>query len=82
MLKIEREHFVKPENKDSAYKDQPSPIGWNISLSAPHMHAIALEELKDKAKIANRVLVVGTGGGYMAACFGELSKNSEIYQID
>lgn len=58
----------------SAYQDAPHPIGFNQTISAPHMHAHALE--LGYAAIADvnkpRVLDVGAGSGYMTACFGRM----------
>ena len=28
-----------------AYEDMPRPIGWNTTISAPHMHAVTLENI-------------------------------------
>lgn len=53
--------------------DHPLPIGYAATISAPHMHASALELLKDHILKTNgdnvRVLDVGSGSGYLAACF-------------
>jgi protein-L-isoaspartate(D-aspartate) O-methyltransferase len=43
----------------------PKPIGSAATISAPHMHAHALELLKDKLKPGNKVLDVGCGSGYL-----------------
>jgi len=40
-------------------------IGSNATISAPHMHAHALELLKDHLKPGNKVLDVGAGSGYL-----------------
>ena len=72
MIKVDRINFVAHGEEPNAYNDTPLPLGWSINLSAPHMYAYALEMLKDTVKSAKKVLVVGTGGGYMATCFAEL----------
>lgn len=48
------------------------------------MYIYALEYLKDFVIAAKKALVVGTGGGFMAACFGEMmkEKDSKVYMID
>ena len=33
-----------------AYEDRPQPIGYNATISAPHMHAYALENCLDPIK--------------------------------
>ena len=43
MLKVDR-RFYAPKDP---YMDSPQAIAPNINLSAPHMHAHALELLKD-----------------------------------
>ncbi|GMF58415.1 unnamed protein product [Phytophthora fragariaefolia] len=57
-----------------AYQDAPQRLGFEQTISAPHMHAYALE-LADVA-IHNvqhpRVLDVGAGSGYLTACLGHL----------
>ncbi|KAK8959977.1 Protein-L-isoaspartate O-methyltransferase [Platanthera guangdongensis] len=51
------------------YSDSPMPIGYNATISAPHMHATCLELLKDHLKPGMRALDVGSGTGYLTACF-------------
>ena len=34
--KVPREEFVPPDAKKYAYVDQPLPIGWGQTISAPH----------------------------------------------
>lgn len=47
-------------------------VGYNVTISAPHMHAYALDMLKDKLVPGARVLDVGSGSGYLTACMGRL----------
>jgi protein-L-isoaspartate(D-aspartate) O-methyltransferase len=71
MLAIPREEFVWPDSKEKAYQDSPLPIGdTGQTLSAPHMVALMLEELKILP--GQRVLEVGTGSGYNAALLAEM----------
>ncbi|XP_037920802.1 protein-L-isoaspartate(D-aspartate) O-methyltransferase [Hermetia illucens] len=53
----------------SPYIDAPQSIGHGVTISAPHMHAFALEILKDKLVPGATVLDVGSGSGYLTACF-------------
>ena len=47
-------------------------VGYNVTISAPHMHAYALEMLEDKLVPGARVLDVGSGSGYLTACMARL----------
>ncbi|XP_073829036.1 protein-L-isoaspartate (D-aspartate) O-methyltransferase [Musca autumnalis] len=58
--------FYSPRNP---YMDAPQSIGHGVTISAPHMHAFALEYLRDHIKPGHRVLDVGSGSGYLTACF-------------
>ncbi|KAF8077307.1 hypothetical protein N665_1047s0007 [Sinapis alba] len=53
----------------SAYTDTPLPIGYNATISAPHMHATCLQLLEDKLQPGMRALDVGSGTGYLTGCF-------------
>ncbi|CAM9625070.1 unnamed protein product, partial [Heterosigma akashiwo] len=64
MLKVDRGNYA-PSNAD-AYDDRPLPIGFGATISAPHMHATALELLSEQITRPNsRVLDVGCGSGYL-----------------
>lgn len=54
------------------YMDSPQGIGYQATISAPHMHAHALELLKDHLKEGATVLDVGSGSGYLTACFAHM----------
>ncbi|XP_065363284.1 protein-L-isoaspartate(D-aspartate) O-methyltransferase-like [Calliphora vicina] len=58
--------FYSPRNP---YMDAPQSIGHGVTISAPHMHAFALEYLRDHMKPGAHVLDVGSGSGYLTACF-------------
>ncbi|CAH8619998.1 unnamed protein product [Schistosoma rodhaini] len=64
MLSVDRGYFAK----SNSYEDRPSSIGYAATISAPHMHAYALEALKDHLKPGAHVLDVGSGSGYLTAC--------------
>lgn len=51
------------------YVDSPMQIGYNVTISAPHMHAMCLELLENHLKPGMHVLDVGSGTGYLTACF-------------
>ncbi|KAM0946609.1 putative protein-L-isoaspartate(D-aspartate) O-methyltransferase [Dioscorea sansibarensis] len=52
-----------------AYYDSPMPIGYNATISAPHMHAACLQLLEEHLQPGMRALDVGSGTGYLTACF-------------
>jgi protein-L-isoaspartate(D-aspartate) O-methyltransferase len=70
MLKVPREEFIPPENREYAYKDQPLPIGEGQTISAPHMVAMICDTLQLEKGM--KVLEIGTGYGYNAAVVAEL----------
>eukprot|EP00299_Pterocystis_sp_00344_P007070 c2106_g1_i1.p1 GENE.c2106_g1_i1~~c2106_g1_i1.p1 ORF type:complete len:240 (+),score=53.50 c2106_g1_i1:38-721(+) len=61
MLQVDRADFCPVE----PYQDSPQRIGWNATISAPHMHAHALQLLSDCLKPGARVLDVGSGSGFL-----------------
>lgn len=80
MKKIDRGFFCV--NKEICYCDKPSGIDMKQTISAPHMHAKAIEYLQDVLKPGANVLDVGSGSGYLTACFAEAvkvyNKNSKL----
>ncbi|CAF1128666.1 unnamed protein product [Rotaria sp. Silwood1] len=68
MLATDRFDFVT----NRMYEDAPQSIGYNVTISAPHMHAFALEILGDKLVPGARVLDVGSGSGYLTLCMARL----------
>ena len=83
MAKVDRKNFIPEENFHSAYTDMPRPIGWSTTISAPHMHGLTLEKVKDYLTPGATVLDVGTGSGYIAACFAEMvGKDGKVYMLD
>ena len=62
---VDREFFATTH----PYSDRPQSIGYSATISAPHMHAYALEILHEKLKEGAKVLDVGSGTGYLTACF-------------
>lgn len=65
MTSVDRGDFCP----SGAYVDSPQPIGYNATISAPHMHAYALEALSEKLRPGAHVLDVGFGSGYLVAAF-------------
>lgn len=67
MLKVDRKDFT-----NNPYHDHSQPIGYNVVISAPHIHAHALEMLSDKLKPGCRVLDVGFGSGYLTVALSKM----------
>ncbi|KAG5334042.1 PIMT methyltransferase, partial [Acromyrmex charruanus] len=65
MSSVDRGKYTHPAN---AYIDAPQGIGYGVTISAPHMHAYALELLEEKLRNGTRALDVGSGSGYLTAC--------------
>jgi protein-L-isoaspartate(D-aspartate) O-methyltransferase len=70
-------------SRNNPYMDAPQGIGYAVTISAPHMHAHALELLADHMKDGAHVLDVGSGSGYLTACMAIMvGKNGVAVGID
>lgn len=67
METVDRALFVPDGNPP--YFDSPMAIGYNATISAPHMHATCLQLLENNLQPGMRALDVGAGTGYLTACF-------------
>ncbi|KAK7870993.1 hypothetical protein R5R35_012188 [Gryllus longicercus] len=70
MRRVDRAHYAD----FNPYFDSPQDIGCNATISAPHMHAIALQLLAPALRDGEtrRALDVGAGSGYVTACMALL----------
>jgi len=68
MLRVDRSNY----SMSNPYNDSPQFIGYGVTISAPHMHAHALELLKDHLVEGAHALDVGSGSGYLTACMAHL----------
>jgi protein-L-isoaspartate(D-aspartate) O-methyltransferase len=66
MRVVDRGDFT---GRSNAYSDRPQGIGYNATISAPHMHGYALEWLEEYLRPGSRVLDVGSGSGYLTVSF-------------
>ena len=74
LMRIDRKPFCM--NLNGCYLDKPSQLKTSFmdtkqTISAPHMHAKALEYLEPVLVEGNSILDIGSGSGYLTACFGE-----------
>ncbi|KAL4499323.1 hypothetical protein ABPG72_006909 [Tetrahymena utriculariae] len=67
MFQVDRSDFI---NNDP-YIDAPQQIGYNVTISAPHMHAYSLSYLQKQLTSGKpvRVLDIGCGTGYLCPAF-------------
>ncbi|XP_042307494.1 protein-L-isoaspartate(D-aspartate) O-methyltransferase [Sceloporus undulatus] len=77
MLATDRCHYAKC----NPYMDSPQSIGFQATISAPHMHAYALELLYEQLHEGAKALDVGSGSGILTACFARMvsEQNFKIY---
>ncbi|KAJ2324879.1 hypothetical protein IWW51_003061 [Coemansia sp. RSA 2702] len=72
MRSVDRAHF----SHHNPYEDAPQYIGYGATISAPHMHGYALENLHDYLQPGMRALDVGSGSGYLTACMAAMVGDS------
>ncbi|CAG9939506.1 unnamed protein product [Clonostachys rosea f. rosea IK726] len=70
-LKVDRAHYAPA----MPYEDSPQPIGHAATISAPHMHASAIENVLPyltPTSSPRRILDVGSGSGYLTHVLAEM----------
>lgn len=72
MRERDRGHY---SSSPYVYNDSPQGIGYSATISAPHMHAHCLELLSKRLTKDSHVLDVGSGSGYLTACFATILRN-------
>lgn len=72
--RVRRHASLDRTQSDGGWQACQSPCLQHLALqiSAPHMHAYCLEFVVDILKSGSRVLDVGCGSGYLAACFAHI----------
>uniref|UniRef100_A0A8D2LXY0 Protein-L-isoaspartate O-methyltransferase n=2 Tax=Varanus komodoensis TaxID=61221 RepID=A0A8D2LXY0_VARKO len=79
MLATDRSHYAKC----NPYMDSPQSIGFQATISAPHMHAYALELLYEQLHEGAKALDVGSGSGILTACFARMvGSKGKVVGID
>jgi len=76
---VPREAFVPREYRELAFADAPIPIGFGQSMLAPNLQGRILQALGVNA--ADSVLEVGSGTGYLSACFSLLGRSTHSIDI-
>ncbi len=71
MRKVPRHEFAPPELRPYAYLDRPLSVGPDATISQPSLVAVMTDLLKIKR--GQKVLEVGTGGGYHTAILAEMT---------
>ena len=79
MDRVPREQFVPPAYRDVAYADMCVPIGHGQTMLAPKVEGRILQSLAIQPH--DRVLEVGTGSGYFAACLAALARSVRSIEI-
>lgn len=96
IAQVDRKNYASDYEWGDSYVDAPLPIGCDQTISAPHMHATALEQIVPYLKNSNAsklaILDVGCGSGYLTAALGRLvddshgdpivGKAGKVYGID
>lgn len=79
--RVPRELFVPEDLKDRAYVNAPLPIGEGQTVSQPYTVAVMLELAE--VGPGKRVLEVGAGSGYAAACIAEaLGESGSVVAVE
>ena len=76
---VPREAFVPPEYRELAFADTPIPIGLGQSMLAPKIQGRILQALSVAA--GDKVLEIGSGNGYLAACLSLLGSATRSIDI-
>lgn len=78
MGEIPREHFVPARYRGIAFADTPIPLAHGQFMMTPTVEGRCLQALE--VKDGDRVLEVGTGSGFLAACLAGLG--GQVTSID
>jgi protein-L-isoaspartate(D-aspartate) O-methyltransferase len=79
MERVPREEFAPEPYRELAFADLCIPLGHGQSMLAPGLEGRILQALEVQPD--DRVLEVGTGSGYFAACLGGLARSVRSLEI-
>ena len=74
MLKVDRADY----SPNFPYEDSPQSINYNVTISAPHMHAYCLELLQDHLKKGGKALDIGFGSGYLTVAMSKMMEDEGL----
>ena len=74
MLEVDRADYA-PNNP---YANRPISIGYNVTISAPHMHAFALEYLSSYCTYGAHILDIGSGSGYLTVALSKMTNDTGL----
>lgn len=76
---LRREDFVPEQYRELAYADLALPLPGGQEMMTPSLEGRILQALD--LKPADRVLEVGTGSGWLAACLAQMAGNVDSLEI-
>jgi protein-L-isoaspartate(D-aspartate) O-methyltransferase len=79
MERVPREEFAPPAHRELAFADLSLPLGHGQSMLPPKLEGRILQSLEIETD--DRVLEVGTGSGFFAACLGGLARSVRSIDI-
>jgi protein-L-isoaspartate(D-aspartate) O-methyltransferase len=79
MERVPREEFAPGPYRELAFADLCVPLGHGQCMLAPSLEGRILQSLQLQPQ--DRVLEVGTGSGYFAACLGGLTRSVRSLEI-
>jgi len=88
MCATDRRFYASAQDAAASYQDSPQLIGHGATISAPHMHAWALQLVEPVIKASKergnmKILDVGCGSGYLCACFHRMAEGKgKVFGID
>lgn len=77
--RVRREDFVSAEHRKLAFADLCLPLGHGEVMMKPVLEGRVLQALELRS--TDRVLEIGTGSGFLAACLGGLTAQVESVDI-
>lgn len=73
LARVRREDFVPPQHRQLAFADVALPLGHGEVMMKPVLEGRVLQALD--LKPTDRVLEIGTGSGFLAACLAGLAEH-------
>lgn len=77
---VPRHHFVPEEYRPVAYSEMRIPLNKDVSMLSPVIEGRILQETRIQAD--ERILLVGAGSGFLAACLGQLGASVVAVDLD